>query len=57
MAILTTENLVKTYGTGDNAFNAVDGISMSVEQGEFVAIVGQSGTCSAVWTDPPAAVS
>ncbi|HCA55085.1 MAG TPA: peptide ABC transporter ATP-binding protein, partial [Ruminococcaceae bacterium] len=41
MAILTTENLVKTYGTGDNAFNAVDGISMSVEQGEFVAIVGQ----------------
>ena len=44
MAILTTENLVKTYGTGDNAFNAVDGISMSVEQGEFVAIVGQSGS-------------
>ncbi len=43
MEILRTENLVKTYGTGENAINAVDGISMSVEQGEFVAIVGQSG--------------
>ena len=44
MAILTTENLTKTYGSGENAFNAVDGISMSVEPGEFVAIVGQSGS-------------
>ena len=44
MEILRTENLVKTYGSGENAFNAVDGISMSVEQGEFVAIVGQSGS-------------
>ena len=44
MEILRTEQLVKTYGEGENAFNAVDGISMSVEQGEFVAIVGQSGS-------------
>ncbi len=44
MEILRTENLVKTYGSGENTFNAVDGISMSVEQGEFVAIVGQSGS-------------
>ena len=44
MEILRTENLVKTYGKGDNAFNALDGVSMSVEQGEFVAIVGQSGS-------------
>ncbi len=44
MEILRTENLVKTYGSGENAFNAVNGISMSVEQGEFVAIVGQSGS-------------
>ena len=44
MEILRTENLVKTYGKGENAFNAVDGISMSVKQGEFVAIVGQSGS-------------
>ncbi len=44
MEILRTENLVKTYGKGENAFNALDGVSMSVEQGEFVAIVGQSGS-------------
>ena len=43
MEILKTENLVKTYGEGDNAFNAVDGITMSIEKGEFVAIVGTSG--------------
>lgn len=44
MEILRTENLVKTYGKGENAFNALDGITMSVEKGEFVAIVGQSGS-------------
>ena len=44
MEILRTENLVKTYGEGENAFNAVDGISFSVEKGEFVAIVGASGS-------------
>ena len=44
MEILRTENLVKTYGTGENVFNAVDGISCSVQKGEFVAIVGTSGS-------------
>lgn len=44
MEILRTENLVKTYGTGENSFNAVDGISISVQEGEFVAIVGSSGS-------------
>ena len=44
MEILRTENLVKTYGTGENVFNAVDGISFSVQKGEFVAIVGTSGS-------------
>lgn len=44
MEILKTENLVKTYGQGDNSFNAVDGISLSVEKGEFVSIVGASGS-------------
>ena len=44
MEILRTENLIKTYGTGENAFNAVDGISFSVQEGEFVAIVGSSGS-------------
>ena len=44
MEVLKTVNLVKTYGEGENAFNAVDGISFSVEEGEFVAIVGSSGS-------------
>ncbi len=44
MEILRTENLVKTYQTGDGSFNAVDGISMTVEKGEFVAVVGASGS-------------
>ncbi len=44
MEILKTENLVKTYGQGDNSFNAVDGISLSVEKGEFISIVGASGS-------------
>ncbi len=35
---------MKTYGTGENVFNAVDGISFSVQKGEFVAIVGTSGS-------------
>ena len=42
--ILRTENLIKTYGTGENAFNAVNDISFSVKRGEFVAIVGASGS-------------
>ena len=44
MEILKVENLVKTYGAGENAVNAVDNISFSVERGEFVAIVGSSGS-------------
>jgi putative ABC transport system ATP-binding protein len=44
MEILRTENLIKTYGNNENKFNAVDDISLSVEQGEFVAIVGASGS-------------
>lgn len=44
MEILRVENLVKTYGQGDNVVNAVDNISLSVNKGEFVAIVGASGS-------------
>lgn len=44
MEILKVENLVKTYGEGDNIVNAVDNISLSVNKGEFVAIVGTSGS-------------
>ncbi|MGN0462803.1 MAG: ABC transporter ATP-binding protein [Ruminococcus sp.] len=44
MEILRVENLVKTYGEGENKVNAVDNITLSVEKGEFVAIVGASGS-------------
>ena len=44
MEILKVENLVKTYGKGENQFNAVDNVSFQVEKGEFVAIVGASGS-------------
>ena len=44
MEILKVENLQKTYGRGENQIHAVDGISFSVEKGEFVAIVGSSGS-------------
>lgn len=44
MEILITENLEKIYGRGENEVRALDGVSLSVEQGEFVSIVGTSGS-------------
>lgn len=44
MSILETKNLKKYYGTEPNITKALDGVTLSVEQGEFVAIVGTSGS-------------
>ena len=44
MIILKTENLTKIYGTGDSKVTALDNANLSVEQGEFAAIVGTSGS-------------
>lgn len=44
MKILEVNNLSKTYGKGDTMVNALDNVSFSVEQGEFVAIIGPSGS-------------
>lgn len=44
MSILEVKNLSKTYGKGDTMVNALDGVSFSVERGEFVAIIGPSGS-------------
>ena len=44
MAILQVENLKKIYGTDPNAVHALDGVNLSVEEGEFVAVVGTSGS-------------
>jgi len=44
MEILKIENLNKTYGTGENKVEALRNINLSVNKGEFVAIVGASGS-------------
>ena len=44
MKILETKHLKKYYGQGSSLVKAVDDISISVEKGEFVAIVGTSGS-------------
>lgn len=44
MEILKVENLCKTYGKGETLVKALDNVSFSVENGEFVAIVGSSGS-------------
>ena len=44
MSILTTKNLKKIYGSGESEVHALDGVDLSVEKGEFVAVVGTSGS-------------
>ena len=44
MEILKIENLTKVYGEGENQVRALDGVSFSVEKGEFLAIIGPSGS-------------
>ena len=44
MTILQTKDLKKYYGTGDIMVKALDGVNLSIEQGEFVAVVGTSGS-------------
>lgn len=44
MEILRVENLTKIYGKGSTKVTALDNVSFSVEQGEFIAIVGASGS-------------
>ena len=44
MSILQTTDLKKYYGTEPNITKALDGVTLSIEEGEFVAIVGTSGS-------------
>lgn len=44
MALIEIKNIVKTYVTGETGFRALDDVSLSIEDGEFVAIMGASGS-------------
>ena len=44
MSILQVKELKKTYGKGDTTVTALDGVNLSVNKGEFVAIIGSSGS-------------
>lgn len=42
--VLELENVVKTYISGNTQFNALDGVSLEIKEGEFVSITGPSGS-------------
>ena len=44
MALIEVKNVIKTYATGEAAFNALNDVSLTIEEGEFVAIMGASGS-------------
>lgn len=44
MPLIEVKNVIKTYQTGEDSFNALNDVSLSVERGEFVAIMGTSGS-------------
>lgn len=41
--IVTGKNIIKTFGTGEEQSNVLDGVSVAIQKGEFVAVMGPSG--------------
>ena len=44
MALIEVKDVIKTYQTGDDCFNALNCVSLTIDKGEFVAIMGTSGS-------------
>lgn len=44
MSLIDVRNVYKIYNPGENEVHALDGVSLTIEEGEFVAIIGQSGS-------------
>lgn len=44
MIIVSTSELKKTYGKGENEVHALDGVDLAIEKGEFISVVGTSGS-------------
>lgn len=44
MSLIEVKNAIKTYQTGEDSFNAINCVSLNIEKGEFVAIMGTSGS-------------
>lgn len=44
MTLIEVKNLIKTYSTGEESFNALDDVSFNIDEGEFVSIMGTSGS-------------
>ena len=44
MALIQFKNITKTYGTGENPFPALKGLNLTIDEGEFLALMGPSGS-------------
>ena len=44
MHLIDVRDVYKIYNPGENQVNALDGVSLTIDEGEFVAIIGQSGS-------------
>ena len=44
MALIEIKDVYKIYNPGENEVRALDGVSLTIDEGEFVAIIGQSGS-------------